>query len=72
MTKLSENQEYQLKVTWLIKTRSAKFGNKILSVKESDKSHLYYGVTKKEAIKKAKSAGRYNSSYSNEWNIVEA
>jgi c-di-AMP phosphodiesterase-like protein len=69
MTKLAENQEYKLTVTFLHKTRVS--GGKIIRVTESDHKYCYYGKTKREAIKKAKSRFHFGSSYKIEWDIVE-
>ena len=54
--------EIKLTVTFLNKTKSTSFGNKIMKVTEGN-SYAYYGATKKQAIEKAKKAFRYGPCY---------
>ena len=59
-------KEFRLRVTYLNKTISPRFGHKILKVTEGD-NHHYDGFSKKECIEKAKKAYRYSSFYKKEW-----
>lgn len=69
MKKLAENQEWQLTVEFLNKTTG---NGKVLRATPSGQRYAYTGATKSEAIAKAKTAGRYNASYSKTFEIVEA
>lgn len=69
MKKLGENQEYQLTVEFLNKTTG---NGRVLRSAPSGQKWTYSGKTKTEAIAKATAAGRYNSSYSKTFEIVEA
>ena len=72
MKKLAENQEWQLTVEFINKVKVPGIGGKVLRATPSGKRYAYTGVTKSEAITKAKKAGRYNASYSKTFEIVEA
>lgn len=62
MTRLAQNQEWELTVEFINKTALRQL---------SGNRWVYTGKTKKEVINKVKQDGRYNSSYAKKIRIVD-